>query len=196
MCTNEYHAAQIVISRKCLETQSLSKVVEFDKEKVVKRSATILCEIVLKFIEDSPSLPWPPSIETLTSGERQCPQQLKLFFKVLLSAPEAYHTESETASRLSDSFSQDIIYAVSRGTLITLKHACIGLGLHSLTGQKLPLVVLSRFGHCINYDKICKIETAQAELVQHFESMSLGLPLLPADSESKVRLDKDLVKLV
>ena len=137
----------------CLEMQSFSKVVEFDKEKVVKRSATILHEIVLKFIEDSPSLPWPPSIERLTSDERQCPWQLKLFFKVLLLAPEAHHTESEIASRLSDSFSQDVIYAVSRGTFITLKHACIGLGLHSLTGQKLTLVVLSRFGHCINYEQ-------------------------------------------
>ena len=93
---------------------------EFDKENVIKRSATILREIVLKFIEDSPSLPWPPLIERLTSDERQCPWQVKLFFNVLLLAPEAHHTESETASRLSDSFRQDIIYAVLRGTFIKL----------------------------------------------------------------------------
>ena len=83
--STEYHAAQIVVNRKCLETQSFPKVAEFEKENVVKRSATVLREIVLKFIEDSPSLPWPPSIERLTSDERQCPRQLKLFFKVLLS---------------------------------------------------------------------------------------------------------------
>lgn len=69
---------------------------------------------------------------------------------------------------------------------MTLKHATMGLGLHSLTGQKLPLVVLSRLGHSINYDRICEIETAQAELAQHFQSMSLNLPLCPANSESQV----------
>ena len=69
---------------------------------------------------------------------------------------------------------------------MTLKHASLGLGLHSLTGQKLPLTILSRLGHCINYDKICEIETAQAELVQHFQSMSMSLPLIPAECGSKV----------
>ena len=78
--STEYHVAQIVVSRECLETQSFSKVMEFDKENVVKRSATILRELVLKFIEDSPFLPLLPSIEILASDERQCPTQLKLFF--------------------------------------------------------------------------------------------------------------------
>ena len=71
---------------------------------------------------------------------------------------------------------------------MTLKHASLGLGLHSLTGQKLPLTILSRLGHCINYDKICEIETAQAELVQHFQSMSMSLPLIPAECGSKVSM--------
>ena len=78
--STEYHVAQIVVSRECLETQSFSKLMEFDKENVVKRSATILRELVLKFIEDSPFLPLLPSIERLASDERQCPKQLKLFF--------------------------------------------------------------------------------------------------------------------
>jgi hypothetical protein len=62
----------------------------------------------------------------------------------------------------------------------------MGLWLHSLTGQKLPLEVLSRLSHSINYDRICEIETAQAELAQHFQSMSLNLPLCSANSESQV----------
>ena len=69
---------------------------------------------------------------------------------------------------------------------MTLEHATMGLGLHSFTGQKLQLVVLSRLGYSINYDRICEIETAQAELAQHFQSMFLYSPVMPIDAESKV----------
>ena len=69
---------------------------------------------------------------------------------------------------------------------MTLKHASVVLGLHSLTRQKLPLQVLSRLGHCMTYYQICEVETAQAELVQHLKSLSLPLPICPIDEESKV----------
>ena len=62
----------------------------------------------------------------------------------------------------------------------------MGLGLHSLTRQELPLAVLSRLGYSINYDRICEIESAQAELAQHFRSMSLYSPVMSIDAESKV----------
>ena len=78
------------------------------------------------------------------------------------------------------------MYAVSKGEFLTLKYASVGLGLHSLTGQKLPFQVLSRLGHCMTYDQICEVETAQAELVQHLKSLSLPLPICQIDEESKV----------
>ena len=145
-------------------------------------------DIVLKFVKESTPLPWPPTIESLMSKERESPALLQLFFNALLSPTDSHHDVKETTKRLSDSFSQDVVHALSKGTLMTLKHASLGLGLHSLTGQKLPLTILSRLGHCINYDKMCKIETAQVELVQHFQSMSMSLPLIPAKSGSKVSM--------
>ena len=78
------------------------------------------------------------------------------------------------------------MYAVPKGEFLTLKHASVGLGLHSLTGQKLPLQVLSRLRHSMTYDRICEVETAQAELAQHLKSLSLPLPICPIDEESKV----------
>ena len=78
------------------------------------------------------------------------------------------------------------MYAVSKGEFLTLKHASVGLGLHSLTGQKLPLQVLSRLGHSMTYDQIYEVETTQAELVQHLKSLFLPLPICPIDEESKV----------
>ena len=128
----------------------------------------------------------PPTIESLRKDDRNAPNILKLFYENLLSPASARHGTSLTGERLIDSFSQDIMYAVSKGEFLTLKHASVGLGLHGLTGQKLPLQVLSRLGHFMSYDQICEVETVQAELVQHLKSLSLPLPICPTDEESKM----------
>ena len=104
---------------------------------------------------------------------------MRLFLTTLLS-PKGDHAEiSERVERLVDSFGQDLMHAVSKGSFLTPKHASVGLGLHSLTGQKLPIIILSRLGHSITYDAVNEIETAQAELVEQFQSSSLHLPLQP-----------------
>ena len=69
---------------------------------------------------------------------------------------------------------------------LTKKHVLLGTGLHSLRGQKIPINVLCRFGHCCNYDKVRLIETAQAEVVQKLRSLEFPLPLLPSNAEDKV----------
>ncbi len=66
------------------------------------------------------------------------------------------------------SFGYDLIHGVTSGRVITLKHFLLGLGLHNITGLKLPIKVLSHLGHCTNYDLVCEIETAEAEVAQHF----------------------------
>ena len=102
---------------------------------------------------------WPPTIESLTSNDQKMPQSLKLFMNKLLTLPGH---DSEIAERLS--YTRDLIYGVTRGTFITLKHFLVGMGLHSITGQKLPIQMLSRLGHSVDYNTVCEIETAQAEI--------------------------------
>ena len=181
----EKHSPQLVISKKCLEKQSLTNILEMSQSNaLVKKAAVILREEVTKVINEAPTIPWPPTVESLKSAARNPPATLTLFYNHLLSASNSKHITSSTTDRLIDSFSQDVMHAVSHGDFVTLKHATIGLGLHSL--RKLPLVFLSRFPHSINYGRICEIENAQAELAQHFQSMSLNLPLCPIDDDSKV----------
>lgn len=182
----EYHYPQVVISKQSLGTQSLSKSLEFSDEYAVKKAASVIREAVLKLFDNASPLPWPPTVSSLQSVDRQPPSLLVLFFKTLLTS-DRHHAIGEVSRRLIDSFSQDVLNAISKGNFLTLKHASLGLGLHSLTGQKLPLTVLARLGHSINYDKVSEIETAQAELAEHFQTLSLGLPLYPADEGSKVR---------
>ena len=123
---------------------------------------------------------------SLRKEDRNPPDILKLFYENLLTVASVHHGTSLAAEHLIDSFSQDIMYAVSKGEFLTLKHASVGLGLHSLTGQKLPLQVLSQLGHSMTYDQICEVETTQAELLQHLKSLSLPLPICSIDDESKV----------
>ena len=59
-----------------------------------------------------------------------------------------------------------MIHGVTRGKVVTLKHFLPGVGLHNITGLKLPIRVLSHLGHCIDYDLVCDIETAEAEVAQ------------------------------
>ena len=164
----------------------MSRVLGSSESNTIKKAAVILCEAVKKTIDESEALPWPRTIESLRKDDRNGPDILKLFYENLLSPASVHHGTSLTAERLIDSFCQDIMYAVSKGEFLTLKHASVGLRLHSLTGQKLPLQVLSLLGHSMTYDQICKVETAQAELVQHLKSLSLSLPICPINEESKV----------
>ena len=164
----------------------MSRVLGSSESNTIKKAAVIIREAVKKTIDESEALPWPPTIESLRKDDRNAPDILKLFYENLISPASVHRGTSLTAERLIDSFSQDIMYAVSKGEFLTLKHASVGLGLYSLTGQKLPLQVLSRLGHSMTYDQICEAETAQAELVQHLKSLSLPLPICPIDDKSKV----------
>ena len=61
----------------------------------------------------------------------------------------------------------------------------LGNGIHSITGLKKPIQILSKFGHSCSYNKVQKIETAQAEVVQQMASTNFPLPLLPKNDNEK-----------
>ena len=58
-----------------------------------------------------------------------------------------------------------------------LKHFILGVGLHKITGQQLPVRILSHLGHCIDYKTVCQSETAEAGIARQFyqEGASPGL---------------------
>ena len=88
--------------------------------------------------------------------------------------------------RYVSSFAQDVVHAVSRGQFLTAKHILLGAGLHSLTGQKLPIKLLARYGSACSYEMVQKVETAQAELVQNMRLRNFPLGLVPASQTSSV----------
>ena len=182
-----YHVPLVVISSEYLHNQTLSRSSPCIEQFTIKQAALILQESVQNYLEKAAPLQWPPTVESLATRDRNYPELLESFFKELLSQKTS-HCTCDRVDRLTDSFCQDVVHAVSKGKFLTPKHASLGLGLHSLTGQKLPITVLARFGNSITYSTVNEIETAQAELVEHLQSMSLNLPLQPAAQGSKVNI--------
>ena len=69
---------------------------------------------------------------------------------------------------------------MSRGKVITLKHFLLGIGLLTVTGLKMPIKILSHLGHSIDYNVVCEIETAEAELAMMRLSLNDDMPKSPA----------------
>ena len=59
-----------------------------------------------------------------------------------------------------------------------------------MTGQKQPIVILSKLGDSISYEKVLEIETAQAEVAEQFRSNSSVLTIHPVLESTKVTIFK------
>lgn len=66
------------------------------------------------------------------------------FFRFLLSPEDTHHLTSESAGRIAEYSTKDLIFRITRGTFLSLKHTSVGLGLHDMVGQKLPVDILSQ----------------------------------------------------
>eukprot|EP00112_Aurelia_sp_Birch-Aquarium-sp1_P020544 Seg5318.1 transcript_id=Seg5318.1/GoldUCD/mRNA.D3Y31 product="hypothetical protein" protein_id=Seg5318.1/GoldUCD/D3Y31 len=179
-----YHEAQVVISRKAISETSVSSFVKENRSFILKEAAKILREEIMNMIDNAPILRWPPTVEDLKAEERQPPQSLTEFRILLLHS--THHSAGEEAKRYSSAIAQDLVHAVSKRQFMTAKHTLLGTALHSLTGQRLPIDILARFGNSCNYDMVQRIETAHAELVQTMASRNYPLPLVPASQSSSV----------
>lgn len=74
--------------------------------------------------------------ENTADAVRLVPESLYLFLSVLLTGEPGPHSEEtdETIRRLSLSFGQDIVYAITKGKTITPKH--VGLGMTIQHGRQ------------------------------------------------------------
>ena len=132
-------------------------------------------------------LSWPPSVDELESKSREPPAELTAFLSKLL-IDDSHHSIGSTKSRAVRSIADDIIYNVSNGGFLTAKQCALGLGIHSMTGQKRPIVILSRLEHSISHDTVLETETAQAEVAEQFRSNSSLFPIQPVIESTKVTI--------
>ena len=176
---------QVVISAKALRYHTTAtELFHLDDKKVIKQAAVILRHEILEFVHQAPVLPWPPTVDSLLSAERQPPSSIISFYNNILKDPKK--AERESTDQLSTSFSEDLIHGVTRGKFLTAKHALVGTVVHNMTGQKIPVNILSNLGNSASYDKVCEIETGLAELSHLFQEQGQMLPLQPSTESAEV----------
>ena len=179
-----YHESEIVVSKGALTATMLTTFIKESKSFVLKEAASSIRSEILEMMSSAQDLPWPPTPEGLSLKSRQPPESVTDFVTNIIHA--FHHSPGEDVKRYASSISSDLVHAVSMGKFLTEKHVILGTGLHSLTGQKIPIKILGKFGHSINYDSVRMVETAQAEIVQQLRSLHNPLPLLPATELDRV----------
>lgn len=70
------------------------------------------------------------------------------------------------------------------GKFLTKKHFLLAMGLHSMTGTKNVVKKLNKLGHCMSYDRTCKIETAIADTTMVRAHQGNILPVVPVQNET------------
>ena len=90
------------------------------------------------------------------------PHLLDIFCIVVISGKlnEGDSNVSEKTIRLKNSVAQDIVYAVSNGTIKT--HVLFSTVVKSLCNNTEVIKIINRYGHGISYDKVEKIEAEYA----------------------------------
>ncbi|KAL7290743.1 hypothetical protein TKK_0015494 [Trichogramma kaykai] len=99
-------------------------------------------------------------IETLLTGECEIPKWLKLFWQTTLGGMNKRN--SDRIERLSDCYSQDSIFSITKGNIKPRKQILLGVELKSMTGSKKVINILNRQGYCIGYSNILELETSAA----------------------------------
>ena len=151
----------------------------------ILKAAEYIRQEILQYASNLPELSWPPQLDELLSDEWSPPSNLISFLTTLLYHPNRSKA-STTVTRIVDSYASDLIYGATHGRTMTDKHVLLGLGLHNMTGQHNVVRVANRLGHCISYDTVCEIETAQAMKAQQLAAQSSVLPLVPNNDDGVV----------
>ena len=113
------------------------------------------------------------------------PKTLHLLLQILLTgsnpSDDAENQEDENLNHISDkvlSISQDIVSAVSKGKIVTPKHAGLAMTVHQATRSKTLVNLLHSAGHCVSYDKVRQIDTtiAKKELEDFHANGKISIP--------------------
>lgn len=141
-----------------------------------KLDAAALCirECVMKGIITK-EFPYTPTMQSLTAFE--VPPEIRKFLLCLLTGTSNPLQVTHRVEWLVQSFSQDMIYAVSCGRQKPPKHILLATAVKALTGNTELMQAMNRWGHCTSYWLIEENETALC--LKKLAALMNGLPGLP-----------------
>lgn len=130
---------------------------EIEKHNILEAAAQILHEEIRQV--QPQKLPEQIKTNNLITGECKTPETLVHFYINLISGQNYRRRQNKKTARLAKSFSDDLIYAVHKGTIKLSKHICLGMTLKSLTNSHKVVNILNRYGHCCSYSTLKGLET-------------------------------------
>ena len=143
----------------------------FDKNLYISKAADFLKEDTLEYSKQvgDAAEELLPTYDNLLE-KIQIPVSLELFLIQLLK--NSKNNVSSKTEAATESLAADIIFSVTRGKLLTLKHFDLAMGLHSITGSRKVIDILNKLRNCIDYNTTCEIETSQAVKSQKLANIS------------------------
>ena len=152
------------LSREMIVKENLRLAAELDSTSRVKDCDKLIQNSALEIRADVKKCKsehqWPPQPDKLKNEYIPLPKSLTNFLKVLLTGNTYDSMPTSHIQRLIQSFGQDYIYAISRGTQKPAKHILLPWAVKSLTGNVELIKFVNRLGHGISYDQLEEMDTA------------------------------------
>ena len=127
------------------------------KENELTRAALSLRSAIKKNGADSE---WPHTQSSLAGNNVKVPTMLNQFLVCILCGELNPKSIPNRTKRLIQSFSQDLIYAVSCGKQKPSKHILLAYAVKALSGNVELLQSLKHMGHTVSYSQIEENDTA------------------------------------
>ena len=128
-----------------------------EMQRIVDQSAEHLRNVILDM---KWTMPWPILPSDLSVDQFPVPECLRRFLIGLLTSNRDVKNPSPRVKMLLESFSQDIIYAVTGGRTKPPKQILLSYGLITFTGNVELIRMLNRFGHGLSYSQLEETDTA------------------------------------
>lgn len=169
--------AEMVMSSACIDDTVQINHPEY----LVRKAGETLRNEVLNAFTEKDIQNWPPTVEELSKDEWKPPKLVLTFLQALISK-----SPTQKQERWITSLANDIVYHVTNGKIMQLKHLLLALGLSNIIGSRKVIDIISSFGHCLPYQLTSEIKTAAAEsAIAKAESKEL-LPIKPMSTDAVV----------
>ena len=98
---------------------------------------------------------------------------------------QTYEDADDTTRRLSLSFGQDTVHAVSKGKTLTPNHGGFGMNIHKATRSRTLVSLLHNAGHSISYSQVQRVDTTLEKRTLYKLIENGNFPVPPNLFESK-----------
>ena len=126
----------------------------------MQKAAEHIAREVREKFRNKPDITWPPSSEELAKEEWKAPPSVITFLTATFKSDNNFKYLSNLQTKLLGSIASDVVYGLTGGKTLQLKHFLLALGLHDLTGSR---KVFDSLGHCLSYNTTMDIKAGVAE---------------------------------